>query len=804
MSRLRLYTIVFGFYCTKELADRFKWCSEQHSYVASFSEANQKSGGTYYYPPLLFQENIELLCFVFFLEQVYLTLVVYTMPLVPTDLLYDFAAEAAPVARAYLVDEVPKAALRSAAQGFAFAHHLGQGAVSGLVGAAILGAYRAMGRAGPPNLRGSSNSTTRLPPRARSRARPMEKPSRAQLKIDGPGSASSNSNVRKSSRREDIASGLDIVERPLRLAKFGKTPAVCSVWKSLRDMVSGKKVLKNSFSFKMSSRRDQRGLMAIPLRHDGNFAMTDSDWTIGAQAMTTHADGTGAGGDGFGEYATMLRDPVMADWNKQDAPPLETSNIVVPRLNLPTLEQTSWDLNNLKLFSGANLTNTIAQKYIAGYGNAHATSAVLVPTLQLGGSAVPYGRDTFSNDLPNGYPAPRDSYARKQHIEQDLGLSGADTSVLPQFKTQLGSGSLKMRLCNQGTNQVTVEFVVLKVKDVFGGNIHQGSGGEQHPTLDAGDDVNMTRIWRNLYDTVGDSYRRKTCSNVSYAMGNKDSADMDKVLQWDPLINPHKPWLPDSHFRSTYFSKYNDTIGGVLGDNGPEVGLTNEQIPTAGTDATLFSSASTVPVIPVSANNPLHGTDNHSGWNNDRVNGSAPPGKKTHYRPVARGHCTISAAGERTVTVPIPGSNYSASMNPSGSWSYNYNSQLDGAHILPMTEESYIVCMSLNGSLQDLIEPNQQTGNDSIRVIGKAYTDAKLDCYCQYTETVYPSHCDYDAVPSVAYNLGEVRKSQVVTGTNSKAFSGKVLPMADAVPVVTTGVLQTGASDRGGTNEGGD
>merc|ERR1712127_48764 len=119
-----------------------------------------------------------------------------------------------------------------------------------------------------------------------------------------------------------------------------------------------------------------------------------------------------------------------------------------------------------------------------------------------------------------------------------------------------------------------------------------------------------------------------------------------------------------------------------------------------------------------------------------------------------------------------------------------------------MSDQSYIVCMSVNGSLQDLIEPNQNTGNDSIRVLGKAYTDSVIDVHCQYSETVYPSHCDYSDISAVKYNLGSARSSQVKTGTNSLAFSGKVLPMTRTVPVTATGVLRCGANDRGGSNDG--
>jgi hypothetical protein len=120
-----------------------------------------------------------------------------------------------------------------------------------------------------------------------------------------------------------------------------------------------------------------------------------------------------------------------------------------------------------------------------------------------------------------------------------------------------------------------------------------------------------------------------------------------------------------------------------------------------------------------------------------------------------------------------------------------------------MSDESYIVLVSINGSLQDILEPQldadgNSTGN--VKVIGKAYTSSIVDFYCQYTETVYPSHCDYSAITPVAYNLGTARGNQVVASDD--AYPGKVMPMADAVPVTQAGVLRTGAKDRAGDNAG--
>ena len=240
---------------------------------------------------------------------------------VPTNLAYDFAAEVGPVARAYVLDNAPKAALVAAARGFAFAHHLGQGAVSGLITTAIMGAWRATSRTGPANLRGSNFTHTRLPPRVK--PRPMERaPKRLQLE---PGSASSSRGVQKNGMRaENSASGLEIVERPMRLQKTQKGDSPNSAWSALKDLMTGKKVLKNTFSFKMSSIRDKRGLMAIPLRHDADVAFTDANWATGAQVMNAVA-----ATDGYNAYRTMLETPTQTALTAK--PLKDVSNCIIPR-----------------------------------------------------------------------------------------------------------------------------------------------------------------------------------------------------------------------------------------------------------------------------------------------------------------------------------------------------------------------------------------------------------------------------------------------------------------------------------------
>jgi len=694
------------------------------------------------------------------------------MPLVPTDLLYDFAAEAAPVARAFVAEQAPKAAVVAQARGFALAHQMAGGAatVSALVGAAIMGAYRS--RFNTPNSRGMRGNFTHT----RVKPRPVDKVPK-RLALREPGHVSSTKTANKKKSRADVAAtGLEVVERPLRLQKTLKGDKPKSVWSSLRDMVTGKKVLKNTFSFKMTSERDKRGLMSIPLRHDANLGFNDGNWTVGAQDATLVP-----AADGYNEYTTMLKTPQQIHYTNRPEP--STSNVIVPRLNLPTLEQTSWDLNNMKIFPGDNLTHTIDYD-----GTNNNFKNMVTPVLQLGGNAVPhsYGTTGISpNTLPNGYPSASTSYPRKQSVAAEMADPNLKTLYsMPRFKTQLGGGSLKMRLCNQGTNSCTVEFVVVKVANPYVATYDpSGSGSAQITT--GGSRCNLTRTWANLYDTVGWEHQKKVQSNLSYAMGTQP-LDLE-ALQLEPLVNPYKPFLPDSCFKAHY-------------DN------TNQYDSVTYTKAGGLSTDIMPAYIPPTVNPlaPANSSITNTAIPFDKTGGA---GQKTPYRVVNRGHCTIAGAAERNVTIPLPGSNYDASKIQSIAQTLDpIHAEVDGAAPALMSDESYIVLMSVNGSLQDIIEPQlegvapNQTSTGNVKVIGKAYTASIIDCYCQYTETVYPSHCDYSDIGPVAYNLGTARTEMLKSSL--EAYPGKIMPMADAVPVTQAGVLRTGAKDRAGDNAG--
>jgi len=717
------------------------------------------------------------------------------MPLpVPTNLLYDFAAEAAPVAQAYMANQAPKAALVATAQAYATAHSY-TGPISALVSAAVMGVGRYYSGTGSANLRGANFTHTRLPPRAK----PMERaPSR--LAIGEPGSASGSSTAKKQTRRAEIApTGLEIVERPLRLQKTLKGDRPKSVWSSLRDMVTGKKVLKSNFSFKMTSERDQRGLLAIPIRHDGNVSNFDSDWHVGSLSSNSIASTYGPDQDpptaeaGYKAYSTMLDTTSSTGFTTE--PTISTSNVLVPRLNLPTLEQTSWDLNCLKLLPTDNLNQIVDNQNVY-------KQPMLTSVMQLGGSAVPVKSTAATprgSDLTTGYPSANMSYARMQATKvQNANPVKSGKYEMPRFKTQLGGGSLKMRMCNQGTNSCTVEFVVVKVVNPYISKV-ETTASDQH-LEDTGSRVNMTRLWKNLFWTVGYEHAKKVRSNLSYIMGTSDPGTTELMLE--PISNPYRPWLPDSCFKAHYDNsdqfKANNHIpygmdwGLYANDNAYEHSGSGGGDPDQG--PARNNQATTKPDQKVTSSDPFG------------LTGGA--GQKTPYRVVNRGHCTIAGAAERTVNIPFPGSNYDASSIQSTAQMYKEGDKIDTSTPVLMSNESYAVLVSINGSLQDIIEPELEpssttdtsgTSTGNIKVIGKAYTSSVVDFYCEYTENVYPSHCDYSAIPITAFNQGQVRGKMLTT---TAGFPGKVQPMADAVPVVQAGVLRTGAKDRAGDNAG--
>lgn len=596
-------------------------------------------------------------------------------------------------------------------------------------------------------------------------------------------SVSTTSTMMKTGRRESYQpSGLDRKQPDLRLAKIGKSIRPKSVWSSLRDLVSGKKVLKNSFCFKLSSAQDKRGLMAIPLRHDGAMGNIPvyNGWQVGTQAKYTQP----ASG-GFLEYGTMLLPNNNKTWAPGTEPANDQSGVILPRLSLPCLEQTSWDLNQLKL-APKNLQDVTRETTSDPSNSAH---TIMQPVVQLAGSGVPLKEDG-SSFYPTGIPTANQSFARKQ----DQGTFNAfpvDPTVtsFPVFKTQLGGGSLKMRVCNQGTNKMTVEFVVLKVANPYIASMDSTTAAVD-PTMSVAG-ANASRIWSQLWRMIGYEHARKVTKNVNYAMGN-EFKPVPQLMD-EPLISPYFPWLGQSLFKAKYPQYWNKDASMSAGTVNLEP--TDEHDLLATNTTFIQAGLQGYPRLPENPANKLNIISNPIG-SDAGVNGQI--GQDCPYRSVSRGHATIAGAAERTITIPLPGSIYNASRIQSYATNITPGTQVDGFENAQLSDQSYVVLMSINGSLQDIIEPNSL--DDSVKVIGKAYTEAKADVYCQYTETVYPSCCDYSEISPVAYNLGRVRGPMVTPSV--EAFPGKILPMSHATPTVGTGVLRTGASERGGSNEG--
>ncbi len=619
---------------------------------------------------------------------------------------------------------------------------------------------------------------------------PAYTPAPAGQPVNETQSVSVSTTMAKSHRRESfVPSSLDRKQSRMTLAKFGKQVRPKSVWSSLRDLVSGKKVLRNNFSFKLESSQDRRGLVAIPLRHDATLGFPDpaagtyQGWQVGTQAKY---DVPGAGG--FQPYSTMLLPNNGKTWATGTQPAHNQQGVVIPRLSLPCLEQTSWDLNQLKLVP-KNLQDISTTSMSPPLGE----HSIVQPVVQLQGSGVPI--DASGNPEWNlGIPDAGDSMARKQDQGQMNMFPGKNTiTSFPQFKTQLGGGTLKMRVCNQGTNRMTVEFVVLKVVNPYVGTANnQGTPTAPVDGIYSVAAGNCTRIWSQLWRMVGYEHARKVTKNVNFGMGS-ESKTVPQLMD-EPISSPYFPWLSSSLFKAKYPQFWN-ADGTMPAGN-------NNLPPTTSTATTVTNSAVGGNTLIYSANpaNTLHlgAPPVPIGDDTDTDNMAGQLGQESPYRCVGRGHATIAGAAERTITVPIPGSNYNASRIQGMATNVGPGLQVDDHLTAFMNDESYIVLMSINGSLQDIIEPNAL--DDSIKVIGKAYTQAKADVYCEYKETVYPSCCDYSDITPVAYNLGSVRGSMIKPSVD--AFPGKVLPMAHATPTVGTAVLRTGASERGAPNEG--
>ena len=601
------------------------------------------------------------------------------------------------------------------------------------------------------------------------------------MKADGTSASRSTTMVKKRSRESSVPTLAAQVEPPLRLAALGVTPKLKSVWASLRDSVNAKRRIKNDFSFKLSSNLDQRGVIAIPLRHDGamELSLTSSDgYNVGIQGTKLTA--------ATSQYPQYESNLVTINGIPSLTSPSKSRSLIVPRLNLPTLEDCSWNLNKMKL-----VVSDMGHKGVKYDANNDA-QPTLEPILQLGGGFMPYD----SNEDPlYDIVHPRNSNARLQE-QAWRGLLPAELSMksFPKFKTQLRGGTFKMRCVNQGMDRTTVEYVVLKVKDPV---IGLQSKDSPEVTSTQATQFSADTVWKTLYETVGYEHARRVNMNGGYAMGltnqpdvnqNGQTAQNDDKLKKEAIMSPYHTWLPSNCFKSKYpvFKDAELSNGGSGLQNPPTSNNSsgfdanyNQQGGSFANDAKFGLNTST-------AHNVI--------LNQDITIGSG--GQPTPFRVAGRGHCTIKAGGERTVTIPLPGSLYDASRLTSTA-----TLQQPDSDRCAFSDESYVVLMSVNGAMTDMILPGKAAAgevSDLVKVIGQAYAPTTVDFYCSYTENVAPCHCDYSQVPVTQYNLGQSRNPMLPGDT--AAYPGRILSMSNVQPISTNGVVRTGDENRAADN----
>lgn len=606
---------------------------------------------------------------------------------------------------------------------------------------------------------------------------------RKNMKSNGMSASSGKTLVKKRTRVSNIPTMATEVERPLTLAKLGKSPNVKSVWSSLRDMVNSRRRLNNQFSFKMTSNLDSRGLMAIPLRHDAVMPLaTNSDgWAIGVQAQHT----TAAAG-GFAEFTSNLQ---TLDSNPAVTLPTK-SGVIVPRMNLPTLEQVSWDLNQLKLVGNDASTHAFS---VNDPGD---KKSYLQPMFQLGGTGQAMNFSGTLNSLQD-IVRPYASASRMQDMTwKSLIPYDQHLNNFPKFKTQLTGGSLKMRVVNQAMDRTTVEYVVLKVTDPLVGRQLLDS---QDVIAPRSSQFTGDKIWSTLFETVGYEHARKVGMKTSgYPMGAKDQPDVSfngttpqgevKTAQ-EVITSPYHSWLPSSLFKAKYpvFKPFG-TAGAF------DAAVTPEQTSSMKPGYLVAEKTTNNENTPFMLPNPALGAGTSAAFNQATVIGSG--GQDSPYRVAGRGHCTISAGGERTVTIPLPGVCYDASRIKSAATLHKEQSADDLR--CEFSDESFIVLMSINGALTDMLLNGTGADADNVKVIGKAYAPSTVDVYCSYTENVAPVHCDYSQIPNTVYNMGNILNPMLPGDTD--AYPGRVLSMAGIQPISTNGIVRTGNTGRAADN----
>lgn len=407
-------------------------------------------------------------------------------------------------------------------------------------------------------------------------------------------------------------------------------------------------------------------------------------------------------------------------------------------------------------------------------------------------------------------------------------------TLQPKFETQLGRGHITLTATNTSLNGVVVEIILLKAKTPSGSPVCDASYAAPSANVIWSNAYDIRNFWYDMVTDVGLRWATHKLNTTSLQMGRDKS--MWQYAQ-DFVDNPYLPWLPTSAFRSTYFSGLdpdntnNNTIAfgnydavNQLAFNtrveklDPGTGLPYNppQFETDIEASERNAIATAYTQNQVLADNIQNLTYASTALSNGKTR---KMGDRTGYTVVSRGSCEIAGNSNRTIKFSLPKCRYDASQlskpipgEYSSDLSKFVTDKLLGTSQFGMcttlSEQGYMLAISVNGQYVDRLAPGNDTHPDTLdnlSVLGKCFSDAKVNFVMKYKEDVYASVCDYEKIPVMSTNFGATDTpidyvSGPLSSSVDPSFPGTLLSLDKTTFSVSKGSLATGAGATVGRN----
>jgi hypothetical protein len=620
-----------------------------------------------------------------------------------------------------------------------------------------------------------------------------------------------------------------------------------SAYKAFKEYFEGVRTLKNSFSFSMTSNKGKRGVMLLPVRHDGVIYGTSPAWG-NHTSLDTDANYPWYAGTGGIASITKVQDSphahVVGDLYRSGRSPLDaagnnvsgesrrgnvcvpmlwesvdsqtnafcdqyafenydniasstvsrfshTANLLIPGLSNLHLENASWNLNSLKVVTeqktrllGGEFAEDLFYRPLLAYSSL--TDACWSYTAT-GGTSTAQGQ--ADDRTPNNYVSRNINHARSQQLDPanrwGVRVDPADSP------SDLAPTRPEQYEIQVGSGEFKMTFKNLGSTqvtiEVVALGVKEKYFGD-NTTIPKWSPQFVENMWSWLTHVNGALYEEKAQSKAGKLLvPTHDDSGGDSLPylpnRSDIIFNPHVNFLPSSTFDGVLKPRLDNN--NAKQEGGVAAIETGNGVDGMAMNPQRLNTGST----------DINSDALRTTQNNDPLYAATVP-KSSPYRDLGRSYLTVPAKGKRTLRIPLPKLRY----NPSKDDRF---SKLRDDHVIgngtsnnsiratPLNPNTITFAISINGSLQDYYTSTTDPLKNQV-FLGQDYSESTVFCDCVYTEKTYPAVLE-PIEDGTAFNFGRPLEANMPWADDQSLQVFSPVDAAHIVPVFTPSPSQSGA-----------